>query len=66
MIKVLKKRNKVDCKVCGSKLAFEPEDVEDKCKITHCTDGKLEEHTYYITCPICKAKFKIGTTLFDH
>jgi hypothetical protein len=64
MIKVLKKRNKINCEVCKSKLTFEPEDVEDKLKIIRCTDGKLEQHTYYITCPICKAKFEIGETLF--
>ena len=62
-MKIIKKNNKIVCKLCKSELEFEPEDVEDRCEIIHCTDGKLEEHTYFITCPICKAKFKIGTTL---
>lgn len=54
MIKILKKRNKVDCKVCGSKLTFEPEDVHDKC--TTYRDVSWENHSYYIICPVCKAK----------
>ena len=54
MIKVLKKRNKIKCNVCKSKLTFEPEDVHDKC--TTYRDVSWEDHSYYVICPVCKAK----------
>ena len=53
-MKVIKKNNKIKCKVCKSKLAFEPEDVHDKCSTYR--DVPWEDHSYYIICPVCKSK----------
>ena len=50
MIRILKKRNKIKCEVCKSKLAFEPEDVQEKrCKYL---DTHTEDYFYYIICPL--------------
>ena len=58
MIRILKKRNKIKCKVCKSKLTFEAEDVLDKC--TRYLEVPWEDYTYYIICPVCKARVVIG------
>lgn len=57
MVKILKKRNKIKCNVCKSKLTFEPEDVQEKhCKLSN----TYEVNFYYIICPVCKAKVLIN------